>query len=36
MPEVPDLEVIKYLLNQRVRDLVVEQAQVLKHWNCVP
>ena len=30
MPEAPDLEVIKDLLNQRVRDLVVEQARVLK------
>ena len=30
MPEVPDLEVIKDLLNQRVRDLGVEQAQVLR------
>ena len=30
MPEVPDLEVIKDLLNQLVRDLVVEQAQVLR------
>ena len=30
MPEAPDLEVIKDLLYQRVRDLVVEQARVLK------
>jgi formamidopyrimidine-DNA glycosylase len=30
MPEAPDLEVIKDLLNQRVRGLVIEQARVLK------
>ena len=30
MPEAPDMEVIKDFLNQRVRGLVVEQAQVLR------